>query len=86
VASAFGTPSVVLFGPVSPARWGPPARDRHRTLWPAPDPGYRGDPHGTEPDPVLLQIPVADVLAAAEQADVRKISPVGTASVAPGRR
>jgi ADP-heptose:LPS heptosyltransferase len=64
VASAFGTPSVVLFGPVSPARWGPPARPRHRALWPAPDPGYRGDPHGSSPDPVLLRITVADVLAA----------------------
>ena len=64
VASAFGTPSVVLFGPVSPARWGPPARARHRALWPAPDPGYRGDPHGNEPDPVLLRIEVDDVLAA----------------------
>ena len=30
VASAFGTPSVTLFGPVSPARWGPPARRRHQ--------------------------------------------------------
>jgi ADP-heptose:LPS heptosyltransferase len=63
VASAFGIPSVVLAGPVSPARWGPPDRPRHLTLWPAPDPGYRGDPHGTEPDPVLLVTTVADVLA-----------------------
>ena len=38
VASAFGSPSVVLFGPVSPARWGPPARARHQALWPAPIP------------------------------------------------
>jgi ADP-heptose:LPS heptosyltransferase len=68
VASAFGTPSVVLFGPVSPARWGPPDRPRHRALWPAPDPGYRGDPHGGWPDPVLLQISVADVLAAVPRA------------------
>jgi ADP-heptose:LPS heptosyltransferase len=68
VASAFGTPSVVLFGPVSPARWGPPARARHRVLWPAPDPGYRGDPHGDEPDPVLLRIEVGDVLAAVPEA------------------
>jgi ADP-heptose:LPS heptosyltransferase len=64
VASAFGTPSVVLFGPVSPARWGPPGRARHRVLWPAADPAYRGDPHGNHPDPVLLGISVADVLAA----------------------
>ena len=55
VASAFATPSVVRVGPVSTARWGPPARDRHRTLWPAPDPHYRGDPHGSAPDPVLLR-------------------------------
>ena len=38
--------AVVLAGPVSPARWGPPRRPRHLALWPAPDPGYRGDPHG----------------------------------------
>jgi len=68
VASAFGTPSVVLFGPVSPARWGPPDRPRHRALWPAPEPGYRGDPHGADPDPVLLRIAVDDVLAAVPQA------------------
>jgi ADP-heptose:LPS heptosyltransferase len=64
VASAFGTPSVVLFGPVSPVRWGPPRRRRHRALWPAPDPAYRGDPHGSEPDPVLLRTTIGDVLAA----------------------
>ena len=68
VASAFGTPSVVLFGPVSPARWGPPDRPRHRALWPTTDPGYRGDPHGSLPDPVLLQISVADVLTAVPRA------------------
>jgi ADP-heptose:LPS heptosyltransferase len=67
-ASAFGTPSVVLFGPVSPARWGPPDRPRHQALWPVSDPGYRGDPHGSEPDPVLLRISVADVLAAVPEA------------------
>ena len=68
VASAFGTPSVVLFGPVSPARWGPPDRPRHQALWPVSDPGYRGDPHGSDPDPVLLRISVADVLAAVPHA------------------
>jgi hypothetical protein len=49
---------------VSPARWGPPARDRHTALWPAPDQGYRGDPHGARADPVLLRITVADVVDA----------------------
>ena len=60
LATALGTPSVVLFGPTSPAHWGPPAdRPRHRTLWA----GRKGDPHGTEPDPGLLALTVDDVLA-----------------------
>lgn len=66
LAGAYGTRSVVLCGPVPPAEWGPPGlADRgqpHRVLWPAP-PGYRGDPHGSAVDPVLLQIRPADVLA-----------------------
>ncbi|MEI4274050.1 glycosyltransferase family 9 protein [Klenkia sp. LSe6-5] len=67
VAAVFGTPSVVLSGPVSPRRWGPPVHPRHRVLWPADDPGHRGDPHGTEVDPVLLRTSVPDVLAAAAE-------------------
>jgi hypothetical protein len=82
-ASAFGTPSVVLFGPVSPARWGPPDRPRHQALWPASDPAYRGDPHGSDPDPVLLAITVADVLAAVPQA-LRGATPAQAAPVGGG--
>ena len=61
LATALRTPSVVLFGPTSPAEWGPP-RDRpwHHVLWA----GRTGDPHGTRPDPGLLEIGVGDVLAA----------------------
>jgi hypothetical protein len=33
LATAYRTPSVVLFGPQSPARWGPPASPLHRILW-----------------------------------------------------
>nr|WP_249355415.1 glycosyltransferase family 9 protein [Nocardia farcinica] len=34
LATAFGTPSVVLFGPNPPAWWGPPPqRRRHVALW-----------------------------------------------------
>ncbi|AEH07796.1 glycosyl transferase family 9 [Candidatus Protofrankia datiscae] len=34
LATAYGTPSVLLFGPVSPARWGPPPdRGQHVALW-----------------------------------------------------
>lgn len=65
LATAFGTPSVVLFGPTSPARWGPPAdRPRHVALWS----GRVGDPHGTAVDPGLLDITVGDVLDAIERA------------------
>ena len=63
LATAFGTPSVVLFGPVPPHEWGPPAPppDRpHTALWA----GRRGDPHGDEPDPGLLEIAAQDVIAA----------------------
>ena len=61
LATALRTPSVVLFGPEPPSRWGPPPeRPWHRALWT----GRRGDPHGRTPDRGLLQIAVDDVLAA----------------------
>lgn len=50
VATAYGTPSVVLFGPVSPAYWGPRSGP-HLVLWHGPDPG-------------MSRISVAEVLAA----------------------
>ncbi|MDT0265832.1 glycosyltransferase family 9 protein [Streptomyces sp. DSM 44915] len=63
LATAHGTPSVVLFGPVSPALWGPPPGRRHRALWhPDPADGARpGDPHGAAPDARLARISVAEV-------------------------
>jgi ADP-heptose:LPS heptosyltransferase len=61
LATALGIPSVLLFGPTSPAHWGPPAeRAQHRVLWS----GGTGDPHGTTPDSGLLEIGVPDVLRA----------------------
>lgn len=61
VATAVRTPSVVLFGPTSPAHWGPPPeRAWHCVLWA----GRTGDPHATEPDPGLLAITADEVLAA----------------------
>jgi ADP-heptose:LPS heptosyltransferase len=63
LATALRTPSVVLFGPVSPALWGPPPeRPWHRALWA----GRNGDPHGSSVDPGLLEIGVGDVIAALE--------------------
>jgi ADP-heptose:LPS heptosyltransferase len=64
LATAYATPSVVLFGPVSPDLWGPPAGGPHVALWHA---GKPGDPWGDETDPALLDISVAEVVAAAEQ-------------------
>jgi len=62
VATATGTPSVVLFGPVPPSAWGPPPCSRHVPLWA----GRRGDPHAPTVDPGLLRLSVEDVLAAVE--------------------
>ena len=59
LATALGTPSVTLFGPVSPAHWGPPPGDQlHRAIWA----GHAGDPHGDRPDPGLLAIRPEDVV------------------------
>jgi radical SAM protein with 4Fe4S-binding SPASM domain len=61
LATALRTPLVVLFGPCSPAEWGPPPdRPWHRVLWA----GAYGDPHAATPHPGLLAIRVDDVLAA----------------------
>jgi ADP-heptose:LPS heptosyltransferase len=71
LATAFGTPSVVLFGPTPPAEWGPPPERRpHVVLWA----GQAGDPHGQTPDAGLLTITVDDVLRALQDdlADTRQ--------------
>jgi len=62
LATAFGTPSVVLFGPTPPELWGPPPGGPHTVLWH----GSTGDPHGSEPDPGLLDIGVTEVVSAAQ--------------------
>jgi ADP-heptose:LPS heptosyltransferase len=78
LASAFATPSVVLFGPVSPAEWGPPpGRARHVALWPAAADGHvasagdgavdDGAVDDGAVDSVLLATSAEEVLAAAER-------------------
>lgn len=62
LASAYGTPSVVLFGPTPPSRWGPPSGP-HVALWHGTE---VGDPHGDAPDPALLRITVPEVVRAGE--------------------
>jgi ADP-heptose:LPS heptosyltransferase len=59
LAAALRTPSVTLFGPTSPERWGPPSGP-HIPLWR----GREGDPHAGEIDPGLLEIEVGCVIDA----------------------
>jgi hypothetical protein len=64
LATALRVPSVVLFGPVSPARWGPPpSRWWHRALWA----GIESDPHASAPAPGLLALSVDDVVCALDE-------------------
>lgn len=83
LATAYATPSVVLFGPIRPDRWGPPPdRPWHRAIWlptpehsaPAgataavhPEPTGAGD--GSALHPALAAIDVAEVLDAADEVD-----------------
>jgi ADP-heptose:LPS heptosyltransferase len=64
LASAYGTPSVVLFGPAPPEIWGPPPGP-HIVLTKADL--RRGDTFSAEPDPALLAVKVPDVLAAVRE-------------------
>jgi ADP-heptose:LPS heptosyltransferase len=63
IATATGTPSVVLFGPTPPSWWGPRGRGPHIPLWT----GDRGDPHADRPDPGLLLITVDRTLDATRE-------------------
>jgi len=59
LASAFGTPSVLLFGPMPPSRWGPPENGPHAVIWHGDG---VGDPWGDTVDPALLRIGVGEVV------------------------
>lgn len=62
LATAYRRPSVTLFGPTSPHRWGPPSGcPEHTVLWA----GRTSDPWADRPDPGLLKINVAAVAEAA---------------------
>lgn len=66
LATALGTPSVLLFGPTPPALSGPALDpELHRVLWHG-DPAHPGDPFGAAPDAALLEIDVPEVLRAVE--------------------
>lgn len=58
LATAFGTPSIALFGPVAPSQWGPPPeRPHHIALWRGP----LGDSLAETPHPGLTSIGVDEV-------------------------
>jgi ADP-heptose:LPS heptosyltransferase len=60
IATATGAPSVLLFGPTPPNRWGPRGRGPHVALWA----GDKGDPHADQPHSGLLLITVPRVVEA----------------------
>lgn len=69
LATALRTPSVVLFGPLSPSLWGSPDRRLHRALWTGDTSRPRpGDPSASHCDERLLALTGEAVLA--ECADV----------------
>jgi ADP-heptose:LPS heptosyltransferase len=71
LATAFGTPSVLLFGPVSPALWGPRTDGPHAVLW-HPE-LVRGDRWAADPDPALLAITPDEVLAATRPPQIPRV-------------
>lgn len=74
LATAYGTPSVVLFGPTPPAEWGPALDpELHTVLWHGTG---RGDPQGQELDPALASVGPGEVLEAVEH-QLAAAEPVG---------
>ncbi|MGC4831106.1 glycosyltransferase family 9 protein [Micromonospora arida] len=68
LATGYGTPSVVLFGPVPPAHWGPPPdRPRHRVLWAGEADWPRWDGVGSHPTMAALRLD--EVLAAVAEVE-----------------
>jgi ADP-heptose:LPS heptosyltransferase len=68
LATACGTPSVLLFGPTPPDLWGPVIDPgRHAVIWhPSPE-DPPGDPHGSDLDVRLARVTVSEVLEAVER-------------------
>ena len=69
LATAYGTPSVTLFGPTPPALWGPTIDlPRHAVVWHGERDAPPRDPNADRLDPALAQVPVDEVVAACESA------------------
>ncbi|MFI7488831.1 glycosyltransferase family 9 protein [Micromonospora echinaurantiaca] len=68
LATGYRTASVVLFGPVAPARWGPPAdRPWHRVIWAVSRDNPAWDGVGSHP--TLAAVGVDEVLAAVDEVE-----------------
>lgn len=67
LATAYGTPSVTLFGPTPPALWGPTLDlHRHLVIWHGERGAPRRDANATRLDPALARVAVDEVVAACE--------------------
>ncbi len=88
LATSYGTPSVLLFGPTPPDQWGPRIDpDLHDVIWrPHPD-DPAGDPHGRATDVRLERIPVEAVVtrARAQLARTSRSPLAGTRARGPSR-
>jgi ADP-heptose:LPS heptosyltransferase len=68
LATAYRTPSVTLFGPTSPAQWGPAIDPEiHDAVWLSHPGDAPGHPHGAEVDLRLARVTPNDVLARARR-------------------
>lgn len=72
LATAYGVPSVVLFGPAPPEAWGPPASGPHIVLTDASV--RRGDVFAEDPDPAILAVQAPDVLDALDRLGVARVT------------
>ncbi|MBH0779880.1 glycosyltransferase family 9 protein [Nocardia bovistercoris] len=73
LATAFGTRTVLMYGPTPPRRGGPPQHllGRHAVLWA----GGIGDREADTPDPGLLRIDVSEVVEAVDKQLSRRTWP-----------
>lgn len=69
LATAYGTPSLTLFGPTPPHEWGPPPHARHLVIWK----GKSGPPNADRPDPGLLEITEDEVLELLDRLPARPV-------------
>lgn len=69
LATAYGTPSVTLFGPTPPALWGPVIDPgRHVVVWRGRAGDAPRDANAARLDPALARLGAAEVVEACEQA------------------